>query len=325
MATGEQVGELRSPGSLVWQRRRAAVLAHWAAFRHNRQGTVGLGILTLFVLVAAVGPMFIDPASIEPATADGPLLAAPSFAYPLGTDNYGRSMLALMVEGARISLLVGFTAAMGTMFIGAGIGITAGYFGGTRVDTVLNGITNWFLVLPWIALAIALTAVIGPTLVNVIVVIAITSWASTARVVRSQALSVKERPFIERSRALGAGHRHMITRHVLPNVFPLIFANTILVVAVAILSETTLSFLGLGDPLQVSWGTILENAFTGGAATINAWWWLVPPGIAIVLIVLAFTMCGYALDEILNPRIRRRGIVGAVTGRGELDETEAGS
>lgn len=306
MATGEQVGELRSPGSLVWQRRRAAVLAHWAAFRHNRQGTVGLGILTLFVLVAAVGPMFIDPASIEPATADGPLLAAPSFAYPLGTDNYGRSMLALMVEGARISLLVGFTAAMGTMFIGAGIGITAGYFGGTRVDTVLNGITNWFLVLPWIALAIALTAVIGPTLVNVIVVIAITSWASTARVVRSQALSVKERPFLERSRALGAGHRHLITRHVLPNVFPILFANAVLMIALAILSETTLSILGLGPADALSWGRIIDDSFSAGALSAGWWWWLIPPGLAIMAVTLSFTMVGFALDEVLSPRLRAR-------------------
>lgn len=306
MATGEQIRELRSPRSLVWQRRRAAASAHWAAFRHDHQGVVGLGILAFFVLVAAVGPMLIDPASIEPATADGPLLAAPSFAYPLGTDNYGRSMLALMVQGARISLLVGFTAAMGTMLIGAGIGITAGYFGGTRVDTVLNGITNWFLVLPWIALAIALTAVIGPTLVNVIVVIAITSWASTARVVRSQALSVKERPFIERSRALGAGHRHLITHHVLPNVFPILFANAVLMIALAILSETTLSILGLGPADALSWGRIIDDSFSAGALSAGWWWWLIPPGLAIMFVTLSFTMVGFALDEVLSPRLRSR-------------------
>ena len=207
MATGEHARELRSPRALVWQRRRDTAAAHWATFRRNPQGIVGLAVLTFFVLVAVIGPMFIDPASIEPATADGPLLAPPSLEYPMGTDNYGRSVLLLMVQGARISLLVGFTAALGTILIGSGIGITAGYFGGTRVDSMLSGVTNWFLVLPWIALAIALTSVIGPTLVNVIIVIAITSWASTARVVRSQALSVKERPFIERSRANTIRHR----------------------------------------------------------------------------------------------------------------------
>ena len=306
MAMGEQVGQVRSPRALVWQRRRTTAGVHWATFRRNRQGVTGLVILSFFVLVAIVGPMFIDPAAIEPATADGPLLAGPSFAFPLGTDNYGRSVLLLMVEGARISLLVGFTAAMGTMLIGAGVGITAGYFGGTRVDTMLNGVTNWFLVLPWIALAIALTAVIGPTLVNVIVVIAITSWASTARVVRSQALSVKERPFLERSRALGAGHWHLISRHVLPNVFPILFANAVLMIALAILSETTLSILGLGPSDAISWGRIIDDSFSAGALTAGWWWWLIPPGLAIMFVTLSFTMVGFALDEVLSPRLRQR-------------------
>jgi peptide/nickel transport system permease protein len=302
----EQAQELRSPRALLWQRRRATAAAHWGTFRRNRQGMVGLVILSCFVAVAVVGPMFIDPASIEPATADGPLLSPPSLAYPLGTDNFGRSVLLLMVQGARISLLVGFTAAFGTMLIGSSVGITAGYFGGTRVDAVLNAVTNWFLVLPWIALAIALTAVIGPTLVNVIVVIAITSWASTARVVRSQALSVKERPFIERSRALGAGHWHLITRHVLPNVFPILFANTVLMIALAILSETTLSILGLGPANAISWGRIIDDSFSAGALSAGWWWWLIPPGVAIMFVTLSFTMVGFALDEVLSPRLRSR-------------------
>jgi peptide/nickel transport system permease protein len=140
----------------------------------------------------------------------------------------------------------------------------------------------------------------------IILVIGATSWPSTSRLVRAQVLSVKTRPYVERARALGAGHWHMTTRHILPNVGPIIFANTVLLVAIAILSETTLSFLGLGDPLSISWGTILEAAFNAGASTAGNWWWLVPPGLSIVLVVLAFTMCGYALDEILNPRLRRR-------------------
>lgn len=306
MALTEPARELRSPRALIWARRRAAAAAHWRTFLRNRQGVVGLAVLAFFVVVAIVGPTFIDPASIEPATAEGPLLAPPSLAYPLGTDNYGRSVLALMVEGARISLLVGFTAAFGTMLIGAGVGITSGYFGGGRVDTALNAVTNWFLVLPWIALAIALTAVIGPTLVNVIIVIAITSWASTARVVRSQALTVKERPFIERSRALGAGHWHLISRHVLPNVFPILLANAVLMIALAILSETTLSILGLGPANAISWGRIIDDSFSAGASSAGWWWWLVPPGVSIMLVTLSFTMVGFALDEVLSPRLRER-------------------
>lgn len=313
MAATEQTTGLRSPRALIWQRRRATAAGHWRTFRRNRQGMVGLSTLTFFVAVAIVGPIFIDPASIEPAAADGPLLAPPSLLdtppsleYPLGTDNYGRSVLALMVQGARISLLVGFTAAFGTILIGAGVGITSGYFGGSIVDTLLNAATNWFLVLPWIALAIALTAVIGPTLVNVIVVIAITSWASTARLVRSQALSVKERPFVERSRALGAGHWHLISRHVLPNVFPILFANAVLMIALAILSETTLSILGLGPANAISWGRIIDDSFSAGALSAGWWWWLIPPGVAIMLVTLSFTMVGFALDEVLSPRLRER-------------------
>jgi peptide/nickel transport system permease protein len=167
-------------------------------------------------------------------------------------------------------------------------------------------VTDWFLVIPFLPLAIVLASLLGRSLVIIIFVIGITSWPSTARIVRAQVLSVKTRPYVERARALGASNWHLATRHILPNVGPLIFANTILLVAIAILSETTLSFLGLGDPLSTSWGTILESAFGAGAGTAGNWWWLVPPGVAIVLVVLAFTMCGYALDEILNPRLRRR-------------------
>jgi peptide/nickel transport system permease protein len=241
------------------------------------------------------------------------VLEPPSLEYPLGTDDLGRSILTLTIWGSRISLMVGFLATLISMVIGALLGIMAGYYGGW-IDKVLMRITDWFLVIPFLPLAIVLASILEASLFVIIFVIGVTSWPGTSRIVRAQALSVKTRPYVERARALGASNWHVITRHVLPNVFPLIFANTVLVVAIAILSETTLSFLGLGDPLHVSWGTILDFAFSAGAASTGAWWWLLPPGIAIVLIVLAFTMCGYALDEILNPRIRARGFRGIVKG-----------
>jgi peptide/nickel transport system permease protein len=293
MATEGPV-ELRSARSLIWARRRATLAAHWRTFRRSRQGMIGLTVLLVFIGFAIVGPMVIAPASVEPATASGPITAPPSLAYPLGTDNFGRSVLSLVIVGARISLLVGFTAAFGTMLIGATVGITAGYFGG------------WVLVLPWIALAIALTAVIGPTLVNVIVVIAITSWASTARVVRSQSLSIKERPFLERSRALGAGNWHLLSHHMLPNVFPILFSSAVLMVALAILSETTLSILGLGPAGAITWGQTIKASFNAGAMSAGWWWWLIPPGVAIMMVTLSFTMVGFALDEVLSPRLRER-------------------
>ena len=266
----------------------------------------GLGILIFFGAVAIASPLLVSEADLDPALATGPLHAPPQAGYPLGTDNFGRSVLDLLIAGARVSLVVGVTAAIGAMVIGAFVGISAGYFGGTKVDTVMNAVTNWFLVIPWLALAIALASVLGASLTNVIVVIAITSWAATARLVRAQALTVKERSFIERSRALGGTNWHVITRHVLPNVFPVLFANTILMVALAILSETTLAILGLSDPIAISWGKTIEAAFTGGAATAGWWWWLIPPGVCIVFVTLAFTMVGFALDEILSPRLRQR-------------------
>jgi peptide/nickel transport system permease protein len=171
--------------------------------------------------------------------------------------------------------------------------------------------TDWFLVLPFLPLVIVLSTLIGGGVGGggiglTAFVIGVTSWPGTARLVRSQSLTVKERPYVERARALGASNWHLITRHVLPNVFPIIFANTIIIVAIAILSETTLAFLGLGDPNRISWGVILDQAFSNGAVIVGQWWWVIPPGIAVVLVVLAFTMIGYALDEILNPRLRRR-------------------
>ena len=295
-----------SPRRVARARRRRAFAAHWATYRVNRQGMVGLVILVFFILLAIFGPLLVDQAELEPSNAPGIPFSPPSWEFPLGTDNFGRSVLALIIQGARISLTVGFAATIGAMTIGATVGIAAGYFGGTRVDTILNGLTNWFLVIPWLVLAIVLAAILGPTLLNVIIVIAVTSWASTARLVRAQALTVRERTYVERAKALGAGHGHVVVTHILPNVFPVLFANTVLMVALAILSETTLSILGLGDPTAISWGRIIEEAFNAGALTAGYWWWLIPPGIAIVLVTLSFTMCGYALDEILNPKLRER-------------------
>jgi peptide/nickel transport system permease protein len=268
-------------------------------------GMAGLVILVFFVAVALLAPVIASSKGLDPTQAGGRPFQPPSVAYPFGTDELGRSVLTLTIWGARISLLVGFLATLLSILIGALVGIVAGYRGGW-VDVLLMRFTDWFLVIPFLPLAIALASILGPSLWNIVLVIGVTSWAGTSRLVRAQTLSVKERPYVERARALGGRGGHIVMRHVLPNVFPLIFANTILVVAIAILSETTLSFLGLGDPLHVSWGTMLQSAFEQGAATTGAWWYLLPPGVAIVLVVLAFTMCGYALDEILNPRLRRR-------------------
>jgi peptide/nickel transport system permease protein len=295
----------RSPKTIARARRRASLEQMWRTFRKSKMGMAGLIMLLFFVGVALFAPFLADSSGLDPTVSNGPILAPPSLEYPFGTDDLGRSVLTLTIWGSRISLLVGLMATVVSMLVGSGVGILAGYRGGFW-DRVLMRITDWFLVIPWLALAITLASIFGQSLFIIVMVIGLTSWAATARLVRSQALSVRERPFVERARGLGAGNWQLVRRHVLPNLFPVIFANTILTVALSILSETTLSFLGLGDPLRVSWGAMLELAFDAGAATLGAWWWLGAPGISIVLVVLAFTMCGYALDEIVNPRLRRR-------------------
>ncbi len=294
------------PRKIAWARRRRSLKRIVRIYRKNKMGMAGLIILVVFVLVAVFAPLISAEEGLDPTCAcTGEPNQAPSLEFPFGTDDLGRSVFTLTVWGSRISLLVGLFATLISIVIGSVVGIVAGYYG-RWTESVLMRFTDWFLVIPFLPLAIVLASILGRSLVIIILVIGITSWPSTARIVRSQVLSVKTRPYVERSRALGASNWHLATRHILPNVGPIIFANTVLLVAIAILSETTLSFLGLGDPLSISWGTILESAFSAGAATAGYWWWLVPPGLGIVLVVLAFTMCGYALDEILNPRLRRR-------------------
>jgi peptide/nickel transport system permease protein len=231
------------------------------------------------------------------------VLQPPSPGYPLGTDESGRSVLALVVWGTRVSLLVGICATVISIAIGTLVGISSGHLRGVS-GSVLERITDWFLVIPFLPLAIALATVLGSSLLNVIVVIGITSWPGTARLVRAQTLSVEARPYLERARVLGGGHWHQMSRHVLPNVMPLVLANTTLTVAIAILSETTLSFLGLGDPFRVSWGSMLDSAFSNGAISAGAWWYLLPPGLCVVAVVLAFTLVGRALENVLDPRER---------------------
>ncbi len=202
-----------------------------------------------------------------------------------------------------MSLLVGVVVQSIIIIIGVPVGLVAGYFGG-KPGGVLMRITEWFLVIPFLPLAVALAAVLGPSITNIILVIGITSWPSTARLIRAQVLTLKERLYVDRSRALGASDAHVMGRHILPNVTSLILANLTLTVPIAILTETTLSFLGLGDPTRTSWGKMLQEGFEAGALTLEAWWYYVPPGLGIMLVVLAFTLVGQALEEVLDPRLR---------------------
>ena len=287
----------------------------WRLYRGNWQGMVGLGILVVFVLMALLAPFLADHALLDPnaqikdpATGQlyGPYHPPTVYYYNwFGTDQVGQSVLVQFIWSSRISLMVGLLAAFMSTVLGAGIGIGAGFYGGWQSETLMR-LTDAFLVIPWLPLAMVLAAAWGQNYWMIIVIIGITSWPGTARVIRSDTLSKREMQFIERARAIGSSNGHIMSKHILPNVMPLIFANLVLVVAIAILSETTLSFLGLGDPLNFSWGTMLHYAWVNGAAGLPAWWYLLPPGIAIILVVLAFTFIGTAYDEVLDPKLRKR-------------------
>jgi peptide/nickel transport system permease protein len=266
----------------------------------SRQSVVGLVILGFFVLMALMAPLFIHG---DVQAKVGPVFAPPSSRFWLGTDGGGSDMLKLVVMGARVSLLVGFAAAAVSVLIGGTVGILSGFFGG-KTDNVLMRITDYFLVLPDIPLMIVVAALFGRSLTNIIVIIGLIYWTSTARLLRAQVKSVRERVYVQRARALGAGNTRLIFRHILPQVTPLLIANTVLFVAYAIFAETFIAFLGLGDPSLVSWGKLIENAFTDDAILNNAWWAIVPPGVAVVIVVVACTMVGQAMEDAFNPRLR---------------------
>ncbi|MGH3356431.1 MAG: ABC transporter permease [Nocardioidaceae bacterium] len=294
---------VRTPRNLVWARRMRTAGRLWRDFRNHRAGLLGLGMLGVVCVLALMAPLFISDVETSLSKAPGPFAAPPSWEYPLGTDNVGRSVLHLVWQGARVSLTIGFLATLLSVFLGTLVGILAGHFRGW-VESVLMRFTDWVLVLPTLVLAVALVVVMGRGSGTIILAIGVTAWPVTARLVRAQTLAVEARPFIERAKALGGGHWHVMSRHVLPNVMPIVLARTTLLVAGTIIAESTLAFLGLGDPSNISWGSILQQARDAGATSAGLWWWIVPPGIAIAAVALAFTMCGRALEHVLNPHLR---------------------
>ncbi len=277
--------------------------AFWRSYRRNRLGLIGAAMLAIAICIAffadAIAPY--DPAaSVRVGIED--IYAPPSPAHWLGTDDGGKDVLSAFLFGSRVSLIVGFAASLISLLIGGMVGLVAGYYGG-RIGNFLMRLTDIFLVIPDLPLMIVIVAIVGPSLWNIILVIGLLGWTGTARLVRAQALSIKERQFVVRARAIGASDLHILRRHIFPLVLPLMLANTVLVISLSILSESTLSFLGLGDPTTLSWGGMLNFAFTRGAISARAWWPLIAPGLGIVWVVLACTLVGNTLEEVFNPRL----------------------
>jgi peptide/nickel transport system permease protein len=275
----------------------------WRTFRRKPMGMIGALMLLSVVFIAIFAPWLApyDPkARIDVKPED--LLAPPDGEHLLGRDDAGKDVLSLLIYGARVSLTVGFAASFMSMFIGTTVGLIAGYFGG-RIGNALMRLTDFLLVIPDLPLMLVIISVWGRGLEKIILVIGMLGWAGGARVVRSQVLSIKERQFVLRARAIGAGSPRIILRHIFPQVLPLILAQAVLSISGAIIAESSLSFLGLGDPTLVSWGMMLNFAFERAISRM-AWWFLLPPGFAIVWVSVGLIMMGSTLEEIVNPRLR---------------------
>jgi peptide/nickel transport system permease protein len=285
--------------SALVARPSAAGNAVWQTLKERPSALLGLFIVLVFVFIAVFGSALTPHSASEQS---GPVYAPPSAQHWLGTDDSGVDVLSEMMAGGRTSMIVGFAAAFVSGIVGGGIGLLAGYAGG-KTDGALMRVTDYFLVIPDLVLMIVLVTVFGPSRLLVILVIGLLLWTSTARIVRAQVKSVRERVYVRRARSLGATHRRIVFQHVLPQVAPLLIATTVLAIAYAIFDESALAFLGIGVP-GVSWGNMLQNAFVRTAMTQGAWWAFVPPGLAIGLIVIGCYLIGQAIEDALNPRLR---------------------
>ncbi len=298
------VRNLRRAG---WQRKIQEIKDFWRVFRESRASLFGLIIFSTIVVMALFAP-YIAP--YDPYERTGKPLEPPSWKHPLGTNDLGQDILSELIYGASVSLTIGVVSAVTAVMIGVIMGTVAGYKGGL-VDEVLMRIVDLFMVMPNLLLVIFLTMVFRGTWLGtqmflvLIIAMAITSWPTVARVVRSMILSLKERPFVESARAVGASDRYIILKYLLPSTAPLILAETLLRTASNMIIEASLSFLGLGDATKKSWGVMLHYAFSRQALVLGMWSWVIPPGLMISLSVLSLLLVGQALEVYVNPVLRR--------------------
>jgi peptide/nickel transport system permease protein len=268
--------------------------------KRDKLAATGIAVLLLFGLVALLAPWLSphDPWQYYPT------FLSPSGSHILGTNDVGQDIFSELLYGARSSLLVGVLSALLAMVLGVTIGVAAGFRRGI-IDEILMGLTDVVLVIPALPLIILFAVYLGTNIWNTVLLIGLVLWPSTARVVRAQVLSVRESGYVESAQAMGAGNIWLIWRHVLPNVLPVILAKLVLTMAAALLMEASVSFLGLGDPAQKSWGMMLHYAFSRGGFIRNLWWWYLPPGLSIAICILAMTMLSFSVESKSDPRLKR--------------------
>lgn len=286
---------------------RAVGLAAWAAaIRRDRKAAAGAALLVAFVAVAAVGPLLAG----DPDALVGVPLQPPSAAHWLGTTGQGQDVLAQTVAGTRLSLAIGFAVGTAVVLVGALVGVTAAYFGG-RADAVLSLLFNVFLVIPGLPLAIVIAAYLPAGPLSVALVLVVTGWAWNARVLRAQALALRERDFVSAAVVSGESHLRIAIREILPNMTSLLVAQVIGSTVYAIGAQVGLEFLGLGDLSTFTWGTNLYWATNDSALLTGAWWTYVPTGLCVALVGFALTMLNSGFDELANPRLRAERAWGA--------------
>ena len=268
-------------------------------------GAVGLVVVLLFIAIAALAPLIVPYGAFEVVYNTDHLvirLSPPSWQNWFGTTNQGMDVFSQLVWGSRVALVVGLLSAIGSVVLGTLIGLVAGYFGGW-IDEALMRMTDVAFGIPFLPFAMVVTSIVKPSLGLVILLVVFFLWRTTARVIRAQVLTLKTRPFIWAARAAGAGDLQILFRHITPNVLPLSFLYMAIGVQTGVMLEAALSFLGFGDPNVLSWGIMLNAAFQAGAMR-SAWWWVLPPGVALSLFVIAIFMITRAYEERLNPRLR---------------------
>jgi peptide/nickel transport system permease protein len=272
----------------------------------SKIGLIGFMVFSLFVLVALLAPVLApyDP-SAKHYDASGRLmkLQPPSKEHVLGTTILGRDVFSQLIWGARPALIIGIATAIGVILIGVNVGLISGYYGGW-IDNLLMRITDMFMGVPFLPFLIVVLSLTGKSLWTITFAMVIIMWRSTARVIRSQVLSLRERPFVDAARISGAGSVKIIYLEIAPNIVPIALVNVAFSLAWAIITEASLGFLGFGDPRVLSWGSIIYEAFAS-EMSYKAWWWVIPPGGAIMLLVTAVYFVGRAYEEMINPRLMR--------------------